>query len=550
MVIALRFINLKRVLCFLLMITIMMFTFYIQTMEVYAVFPLVIPLIGAGLVAAVALLVMAGLSFQSDYQAQGAANLWYMEQKKSSTQVAVDALNSFVDFYNQTSDIKIVDDALWSNVRTWVNAKYNPEYNNLGSNVFVLTTTTGYDYYYQTNFNGATYAYMPFNGQEIQWTATDRYELYISNVYGTYKYWKVKMNGVDMAGVSGQNCANDFPPYFTICADTNNQLNLCAQFRSPPVSLNETLWLIPNVPKITTQTSKVLADKLVTNNIAATGSADAVDVPTFEYTKAGETARQVAIPATTTVNDLLGKTYADLLENSYPVQPFTNTWEGTFRECVPTGAYTFVGTGTATIGYDVEGTWDGVWTTNVETGARIWTGTYTDASDATWTGTITGEVADDRTWMDGLLAGFVGTLADIKAAIEAANLAVTGAITAGITSVVDTIVSATEAEAATDVAAEAAIQEYNLPDLFLISMKVIFATVRMVIRAITFIALFALIPANSDNIPENTVLGLDFYKDMQIPNINLSVWELFTILIIFFFGLFIYKQATKGVSRK
>ena len=70
---------LKTIISLLLCLTVTAFTMLIKCVEVYAAFPLAIPLIGAGLLIVAGLLVMAGLSFESSNQATLAANQYYID---------------------------------------------------------------------------------------------------------------------------------------------------------------------------------------------------------------------------------------------------------------------------------------------------------------------------------------------------------------------------------------------------------------------------------------------------------------------------------------
>jgi hypothetical protein len=136
------------------MILVMVLTLFVQFQEVQAFAP-VIALGGAALICAAALLVAAGCSFATTASAEYTSNSWYenlLFQKNNGNADAINAFNSFVSFYNTTSQIKFIDDILWSNVRNYVNSFYNP-----GTNTQTFTgslyyfTIGGQKYYFQTD---------------------------------------------------------------------------------------------------------------------------------------------------------------------------------------------------------------------------------------------------------------------------------------------------------------------------------------------------------------------------------------------------------------
>jgi hypothetical protein len=225
----------KILVCIMLCITTMGLTFLIQTQEAYAIIPVVIPLIGFGLVCAAALLVMAGLTFENDYQATSTATNWFILQ--NNTVGGRTVLDKFMQFYTATSDIKIVDDVLWSNVRAYVNSFYNP-----GNNVRTMSeydiSIGSHNYYYTFD---TTNGYKNLcNGQTVIWSDGSTYELKSSEKYkdqwndDTYAtYWDLYKDGVNIKphiyySWNGYDC------YFTIIAQSNNNLKLGVRYYLNP----------------------------------------------------------------------------------------------------------------------------------------------------------------------------------------------------------------------------------------------------------------------------------------------------------------------------
>lgn len=61
----------------------------------------------------------------------------------------------------------------------------------------------------------------------------------------------------------------------------------------------------------------------------------------------------------------------------------------------------------------------------------------------------------------------------------------------------------------------------NVLDLLLLIMRVLFACVCLVVRALVFIATLSLIPATTSILPEGVVLGIDYFKTLSWGSLNL-----------------------------
>lgn len=191
--------------------------------------------------------------------------------------------------------------------------------------------------------------------------------------------------------------------------------------------------------------------------------------------------------------------------------------------------------------------------TNPDVVNEIAEGVYDPIDIMTNSGAITADipisdVISDSTTMDkpeenfwdNVIGGLSGTLQDIRDAIDEAKTAANEKAQ----EIADTITG----KADLDPNAEEKSTEFKLPELFRISLIVLIATIRMVIRAIVFISTFVLIPANSDNIPPGMISGLDFYKNLEIPNTEITVWDIVTAILYFGFGLIVFKAVSRKVT--
>lgn len=91
-------------------------------------------------------------------------------------------------------------------------------------------------------------------------------------------------------------------------------------------------------------------------------------------------------------------------------------------------------------------------------------------------------------------------------------------------------------------------KNYRIPDLFLLILKVILACIRMNLRALTYIITLEVIPSDSWNMNSNIVAGIDFFRNQNIPYINISIWNAVTSMVTVVFGLSVIKRVRRLYS--
>lgn len=73
----------------------------------------------------------------------------------------------------------------------------------------------------------------------------------------------------------------------------------------------------------------------------------------------------------------------------------------------------------------------------------------------------------------------------------------------------------------------------NLLDLMILIMRVLFACICLVVRALLFIATLSLIPASTSILPEGVVLGIDYFKTLSWGSLNLYSLVVWFVTIMF-----------------
>jgi len=267
--------------------------------------------------------------------------------------------------------------------------------------------------------------------------------------------------------------------------------------------------------------------------------------------------RIISTPASGEVTEYIGMTYTDVQN---PVSQYSDTWQGTFQECAKVGEYTFNGVGEAVPSMTAEGLWDGQWTTDAA-GMRTWTGTYTDLSDLTWSGTAA-EVrpVTETSWLEWIygkistgintgIESMVGTLGQIKDGLWNDTSEIwtnfTGAI-AGATQAMAADIAGIKAN--TEVQElDATIQNYNIPQLYILVLKVILAFIRLIMRALIYIGGISVIPADSTLLNPITISAIDHIKEVRvpIPDTNITFYFMFTSMIVILFAIAVIKRARK-----
>lgn len=160
-------------------------------------------------------------------------------------------------------------------------------------------------------------------------------------------------------------------------------------------------------------------------------------------------------------------------------------------------------------------------------------------------------------WLQGILDGLgqllVGTLAQLKAAVEGVAAPIVDAVTgaasavgAKVQDVVNAIAGVAENTAEADMTDR--MKQFKIPDLFILILKVILACIRLMLRALVFIATLPAIPASAGDVDSNFLSGVNFLKDQTIPYFNVSLWSIVTGVIAIFFGLAVVKRVRRIYS--
>lgn len=557
---------LKAAICFVLCLASLLLTFYVQYQEVYAILPAIViggVLIPKAVVIIGSLLAAAGLTCLTVTAAESVSNWYYNELKPAIKTKVINMVSNAIDTY---ANIAYVEEDVWEDAVGFVNYNYNVGENEMTKNYYnaTITSTVGentYTDYYPVNYgvSGTQLFPVALPVMEDFIIGENTYKIVISDSSGTNKSLEMFKNNVKWwDGINTTvNTAVPFAMYLEVLQVSTTYM---VKFRLKYAGYGETQW------KGTDASTSYIANALVTPGIPGTStdvSANGQTVVDTTHDIVMQDGVTRAVKVYDEPADIVNKVKADVTVTSI-VTPYSNDWSGTFRDCAPTGEFVFAGSGAATIGYDVTGTWDGVWSTNTDTGAKVWTGTYTDTQSQTWTGTITGQVDDSRTWWQTVIGGIntgiadlgqllVGTLAQLKAAVEAIAAPIVTAVTDGaaavsakVQEVVNSISIVQENTAEADMTQK--MRDYRLPDLFILILKVILACIRLILRALIFIATLPVIPADAGDINGDFLSGVNFLKNQTIPFFNVSLWSMVTGIIAIFFGLAVVKRIRRLYS--
>lgn len=301
----------KRVFCYILCLMVMVLTIYAQYQDVHAVIPLVLG--GVALAGAATLLVAAGLTFSSSESATYSANSWFNDVKGDTT-----VLMKFTEFYEQTSQIKIIDDLLWSKVRDWVNSKYDVGTNTLmddDTSVKLNEFVVG-DYIYRFS-TGLLYteAYAPYFNQGT--LSLDKYTLLLEHS-DDWPYEKVTFyrNGLLYSvGVAYIKIGSFISTGFHYVDDSVNWVNIYYRYIPYNSSIVSNL-IINQIPY-----SLLNVQDMVVSGQAVVGN------PAWDLPRTVEGDRAVSVPAD--ISGVVGKTYDDVLPDTAnpPVDPPTEPGE-------------------------------------------------------------------------------------------------------------------------------------------------------------------------------------------------------------------------------
>lgn len=159
----------------------------------------------------------------------------------------------------------------------------------------------------------------------------------------------------------------------------------------------------------------------------------------------------------------------------------------------------------------------------------------------------------DKAWWETLiggavsgLAGAIGQVGTLVSGIPASIAQALSPATTDIKTIADSMANVEDAVAEADLTDT--IKNFDIPDLFILSLRVIIATILMVGRAIVFVITIQGIPPDGSMIPSNMMVGLNYTKNYQLP-MGISIWDLANVLIGFLFGLIIFKRVVSNVRR-
>ncbi len=496
---------LKIIVSIILCLTVTAFNIMKKCVEVYAAFPLALPLIGAGLLLAAGLLVAAGLTFESQNQATIAANHWYMDLKYSHpgkfgfnriiyeklNEVKELALEEFEDIEENIENINggvvEVTDNLWNYTKEWVNHYYDEGENNINRSAYTVVDDIGNHIPYCFNHEDRVLL-----GETIEWMG-DEYEwVYMGTVNiphaGKRYLYHLMKNG------QYQGEVKTYPedkPNFYIYANNEDQLVLGAEYQ-----LYDTFYrgiAHSSVEKLSGYEEQIQLARAISNdidyNIAAIGAEGVVDNPAWDFeTEEGE--RAIYVPTDGTIDNYIGITHEDLL---------TMTNEAVIGIPVPD----------------------------------------TDEEEKTWWEQLVGGVSAKVEEGAQLL---VGTLADLKAWLEGTYQNVIGSIQAGTATIAEEI----RAQAVEDL--EPKIRQFKISDIFIVYLDVLLACIRLVIRACVYLATIVTIPPDGTLLNDDAQSGLDFFKNQIIPVINISVWDMFSGLMSLIVSLAVVKRVRRVVE--
>lgn len=486
---------LKVIISIILCLTVTAFTILMKCVEVYAI-PIALPLIGAGLLIGVGILVMAGLSFESTDQATISANNWYIDMKygKYGRMLGIgeeERQKALTDFWNMkesSEEIKTVSDDLWNYTKAWVNDTYDEGENNINRDLYTVVDDEGNYIVYCLNDDDRVLL-----GNTIEWKG-DIYEWTYDGqaiVSGELKHkYKLYRNGDEVVKVI-YNLSNECPQFY-IVADDFDKLRLGYEY----IYSYETSNIVRGT--ITTQESKlsgyedqIQAAKAIADyyeyNIAATGVVGVVDNPEWDYETAdGE--RSIYVPTNGEIDNYVGLTNDELL---------TITDWAIAGEPVPGEIE------------DEEKTWwqelvGGV-SAKIEEGAQL----------------LVGTLAELKAWLDGTYQNIIGSVNEAAASIE------------------DTI----EAQQAEDI--EPILQGFSITNLIILFLDVLLACIRLIIRACVYLATIVGIEPDGSMLNNDTQSGLDFFKNQVIPVINISIWDMYSGLMTLVISLAVVKRVRR-----
>ncbi|PNT90897.1 hypothetical protein [Clostridium thermosuccinogenes] len=112
--------------------------------------------------------------------------------------------------------------------------------------------------------------------------------------------------------------------------------------------------------------------------------------------------------------------------------------------------------------------------------------------------------------------------------------------------IVNTITGVRDSVAESDITDRA--KSYKLPDLFILILKVILACIRLLLRALIYMASIVTIEPNGSLLNSNVKSGINFLKNQKIPNLNITVWTMFSSMMTVLFSFAVVRRIKRMYS--
>lgn len=484
---------LKTIISILLCLTVTAFTILIKVAEVYAVFPLAIPLIGAGLLIAAGLLIMAGLSFESADQATLASNQWYTELRfgkyglpRVSETEREQALTDFMNMQELSEEVTSISDDIWRYTKEWVDNYYDEGENNINRDLYTVEDEYGNYIPYCLNEDdrllmGNTIEWM---GDVFEWRYDGKYPR--DGFPGQYEHkWTLMKDGVS----TGQYVKTqlEIEPQFYIFANYEDKLRVGIEYKYSDTS-TKTTAITGDTYKLSgyqgqIQMARDYASE-VEYNIAATGAVGVVDNPEWDFETEDES-RSVYVPTDGTIETYVGLTHDELLtmiNEAITDQPIEDTEDRTWWQDLIGGV-----------------------SAKVEEAGQL----------------LVGTLADLKAWLDGTYQNIISSVNTAAASIE----------------------DAIEAQQEEDI--EPKLKEFRLPSLLILFLDVLLACIRLVIRACVYLVTIVEIQPDGSLLNDDAQSGLNFFKNQVIPVINISVWDMYSGLMSLVISLAVVKRVRR-----
>ena len=88
-------------------------------------------------------------------------------------------------------------------------------------------------------------------------------------------------------------------------------------------------------------------------------------------------------------------------------------------------------------------------------------------------------------------------------------------------------------------------RQFKISDLFIIFLEVLLACIRLVIRACVYLVSIVQIPPDGSLLNDNTLSGLNLFRNQIIPVINISLWDMYSGLMSLVISLAVVKRVRR-----